>query len=166
MTKSFYTLLLAVATLCLGACGGDDVTEEIRPEDRPQDKPETSIDLKGTKWMGVFDAEEYVEIAVAHPNGDYTWVDSLVLAHDTVYYDFGAEVSYPTYTKLVYNKATNFRHNTIAMCFDYRVEGDSVSVAFRSYPLDDPGTRQLVIIDAQHLTSTERGQQVALQRLK
>ena len=154
------------AALVLCACGDvigidDDVDQE--PDKQEQIAPL----LVKSKWEGVLTCKETVKVAVGTYN-DYKLVDSLITCRDTIRYDFGVDVSYPTFSKSYTQLEGPNKDKTgyLDMWFDYEIKDKSVELRFRSFPPGDPGRRILQMVDADHMTAEERGVQFELKRIK
>ena len=154
------------AALVLCACGDvigidDDVDQE--PDKQEQIAPL----LAKSKWEGVLTCKEYVKVAVGTYN-DYKLVDSLITCRDTIRYDFGVDVSYPTFSKSYTQLEGPNKDKTgyLDMWFDYEIKDKNVELRFRSFPPGDPGRRILQMVDADHMMAEERGVQFELKRIK
>lgn len=154
------------AALVLCACGDvigidDDVDQE--PDKQEQIAPL----LAKSKWEGVLTCKETVKVAVGTYN-DYKLVDSLITCRDTIRYDFGVDVSYPTFSKSYTQLEGPNKDKTgyLDMWFDYEIKDKSVELRFRSFPPGDPGRRILQMVDADHMMAEERGVQFELKRIK
>lgn len=156
--------LLAAFFLC--ACGDViGIDDDVDQESELQNQYESL--LAKSKWEGVLTCKETVKVAVGTYN-DYKLVDSLITCRDTIRYDFGVDVSYPTFSKSYTQLEGPNKDKTgsIDMWFDYEIKDKSVELRFRSFPPGDPGRRILQLVDADHMTAEEGGVKYELKRIK
>lgn len=161
MKKYLFIALMALIGFSLYSCGD----EEIKPDPNNGQGNVVNTELRNTKWMGIVDCMDYVKVyegTIDH----YTSRDSLMACHDTIYIDFGVDVEYPTFSKLVYLRDTNQRKRALDIWFDYQIKDGIATLSFRSNPPYDPGYRELKLIDDKHMKAEERDIEYELIRIK
>lgn len=169
MKKYFAMVFMALATFSLFSCGDEEEETNVpgQQEQNQQGQQEhPSKLLSGTKWFGTLRCQELVDILEYTPSGSLTHHEELLDCIDTIYYDFGVDVDYPTYTKITHKAEDNRRLNTIDMWFDYTVTGNVLDISFRSFPPGDEGKRQIIYVDKDRILSSEHGVEYELKRIK
>lgn len=170
MSKKYLLMAPAalLAALALCACGegvDGDNTGDVNQETNNPHHYEAL--LVKSKWEGTVVCKEYVKVAVGTAS-DYKLVDELITCSEVITYDFGVDVSYPTFSKTYTQLEGPNKDKTgqLDMWFDYSVKDKTVELGFRSFEPNDPGHRILEIVDDDHMMAEERGVQFELKRIK
>lgn len=167
MKKQLIMAMMGVAAFSFYCCGNDEIepNQNNGQEQGQELADKISASLRNTKWMGIVDCMDYVPVYKGN-SYSFSHVDSLMSCHDTIYYDFGVDVDYPTFTKNVYLKEGDTWKRTISMWFDYKIKDGVLQLGFRSFPIYDSGIRDLQFIDLEHMMAEECGVKYELTRIK